>query len=117
MILLAKRLSQLLVRFNTKKKTLSKSCVGLRQDVFQATENAAGRHRATGAAVSVAFKVASFMIEVVCVVFYIERCVSVQAIQLAMRRAYPRLVRPVATYESASTAAFKCGRTGNVLMC
>lgn len=42
-----------------------------------------------------------------------DGCVQ-QAIQLAMRKAYPRLQRPVATYESASTAAFKHGRTETI---
>lgn len=42
-----------------------------------------------------------------------DGCVQ-QAIQLAYRRAYPHLARPVATYESASTAGFKKGRTETI---
>jgi hypothetical protein len=37
-----------------------------------------------------------------------------QAIQLAYRRAFPLTSRAVATYESASTAAFKKGRTETI---
>ena len=37
-----------------------------------------------------------------------------QAIQLAYRRAFPDTPRAVATYESASTAAFKKGRTETI---
>jgi carnitine O-palmitoyltransferase 2 len=42
-----------------------------------------------------------------------DGCVQ-QAIQLAYRRAYPSTPRPVATYESASTAGFKKGRTETI---